>query len=173
MAICRWGRSLGLLGLMSLGVLLIGPAHAGEAHVACECPDGISVKGEPWVRMVPAMAPVTSAYVTLSNSTDRDIQIIASSSPVGQMTELHGHLEDEDGVMRMREVESITIPAKGQVRLEPGGLHIMMFDLVGQLTEGGKVPVRLQLEGMSDIKFHAEVQRAEVRASGGGHHHHH
>ena len=58
---------------------------------------------------------------------------------------MHTHIND-DGVMRMRQVEAIDIPAGGVAELKPGGLHLMMIDLTRQLVEGETVEVTLEFE---------------------------
>ena len=45
--------------------------------------------------------------------------------------------------MRMRQVESIELPAGQTVNLASGGYHLMLFDLKQQLKEGEQVPLTL------------------------------
>jgi len=70
----------------------------------------------------------------------------------------------DGGMMRMRQVEAINIPAGGEVTLELGGLHMMFINLTAALIEGqgvaatllfdkaGEVPVTLPVHGPSTIK---------------------
>ena len=39
------------------------------------------------------------------------------------------------GIMQMRELLSVDVPAKGRVRFEPGGLHVMLVDLLRPLKK--------------------------------------
>ncbi len=152
--------------------LLAAPEDTSEAHAVCECPEGIELQGRPWVRMMPPGMPSTAAYLTLRNNTARDVEIVSGASPVAATTELHDHIEDEHGVMRMREVGSITIPANGQVKLQPGGLHVMLIDLHSPLETGRQVPLQLELEGLGTLRLQAEVRDAEHPGMGGHHHRH-
>jgi len=70
----------------------------------------------------------------------------------------------ENGVMEMRQLESLELPAKQTVKLEPGGLHIMLLDLKNPLKSGDKVPLRLTLQRADRSKTVVEVQ-AEVRST--------
>jgi hypothetical protein len=168
----RFLNGLALAGLMlSASPLAAGPAHAGAEPAVCDCPDGIEVEGRPWVRLMPPTMSSTAAYLGVRNTTDGDMTIVAGASPVAAATELHDHIQDEQGVMRMRQVESITIPAKGRVDLQPGGLHVMLIDLQEPLEEGAQVPLRLDLENGDKLHLRAEVRRAQ-RPSAGAHHHH-
>ncbi|MGM0553375.1 MAG: copper chaperone PCu(A)C [Pseudomonadota bacterium] len=151
--------------------LLAEPKDTSEAPAACECPEGIELQGQPWVRMMPPGMPGTAAYLTLRNHTARDVEIVSGGSPVAATTELHDHIEDERGVMRMREVGSITIPANGQVELQPGGLHVMLIGLQESLAAGQQVPIRLELEGLGTLRLQAEVRDAEQPGMGDHHQH--
>ena len=66
--------------------------------------------------------------------------------------------------MEMRQLESLELPAKQTVKLEPGGLHIMLLDLKKSLKRGDKVPLRLTLQRTDRSKTVLEVQ-AEVRSA--------
>lgn len=65
----------------------------------------------------------------------------------------------DGNVMKMRQVQSIDVPAKGSVELQPGGLHLMFIDLKGQLKSGDQVPVKLKFEkaGEVEVKFHVKI----------------
>lgn len=165
---------LALAGLMFSAAPVVAASGSADGEpVTCECPEGIELEGQPWVRLMPPAMPSTAAYLTLRNRTDRDIDIVSGESPVAAVTELHDHVEDEHGVMRMREVASITIPATGRVDLQPGGLHIMLIDLLEPLEAGQTVPITLRLEGHGEMHFEAPVRRGEGSGMShrSGHHH--
>ncbi|GLQ20639.1 copper chaperone PCu(A)C [Algimonas porphyrae] len=71
---------------------------------------------------------VGAAFFVATNDGVTDARIISASSPVADTVELHTHTMT-DGVMAMREVDGIDIPAGGSVVLEPGSLHLMMFGM--------------------------------------------
>lgn len=62
------------------------------------------------------------------------------------------------GMMEMREVDGIDVPAGGTVRLEPGGYHVMLLDLVEPLVEGQTIPITLRFEGLDPVNVVAEVR---------------
>lgn len=76
---------------------------------------------------------------------DQAIKLVLADSEVAKIVELHTHTND-NGVMRMRKVEFIEIPANGQTVLKPGGLHIMLIDPISDLKTGQTVSVKLQFE---------------------------
>ena len=72
-----------------------------------------------YVRLLPPGSPNTAAFMVLKNDADKPVKLVAAASPAAGRAELHTHLH-ENGVMKMRQVESIEIPAKGEVALQPG-----------------------------------------------------
>ena len=71
-----------------------------------------------------------------------DTALVAARSPVSEVVELHTHRE-ENGVMRMRQVEKIELPAGETITLKPGGLHVMLIGLKQPLELDTEIPVSL------------------------------
>lgn len=70
--------------------------------------------------------------------------------------------------MRMRQLESIDLPAKSTVELKSGGLHIMFIDINAPFKEGDKFPLTLKFEKAGDVKVDVVIEKM-----GGGAHQHH
>ncbi|MDX1346993.1 MAG: copper chaperone PCu(A)C [Thiomicrorhabdus chilensis] len=100
---------------------------------------------EPYAREVPPGAPASASFMTLTNNSDQDIKILQADSEVSKVVELHTHTND-NGVMRMRKIPNITVPANGQAVLQPGGLHIMLIGPHKPLKTGQTVEVELIFE---------------------------
>ena len=94
---------------------------------------------EPFARA--SMQYNSAAFMTIRNE-GNDSAIVAARSPVSEVVELHTHRE-ENGVMRMRQVEKIDLPAGETVMLKPGGLHVMLIDLKQALEAGSEISVTL------------------------------
>lgn len=112
---------------------------------------------DPFARATPPGQGNSAAYAVIHNDGEEDRSIVAGESPAAETVELHTHSE-EDGVMRMREVESIELPAAGQVALEPGGLHIMLIDLVEALEPGERIDITLILDDGSRLDLRPEIR---------------
>lgn len=74
-----------------------------------------------------------------------------------------GEMEDGDhsgdmGVMQMREVGSIELPAGEAIALEPGGLHVMLLDLPEPLETGSTFDLTLDFETAPDMVVSVEVR---------------
>ena len=113
-----------------------------------------------WVRATAPGQRVAGAYLEISSAAPS--KLVAASSPVAGSAEIHS-MRLENGVMEMRQLESLELPAKQTVKLEPGGLHLMLLDLKKPLKRGDKVPLRLTLQRTDRSKTVLEVQ-AEVRS---------
>lgn len=63
------------------------------------------------------------------------------------------------GMMQMREVSRIDIPAGTTVTLEPGGYHVMLLELAAPLTPGQTFEVTLTFEVAGERTVTAEVRQ--------------
>lgn len=112
----------------------------------------------PFVREMPPTAPATGAFMTIINSSDQDIAIVSAKSDAAKKVELHTHTND-NGVMRMREIPQIIVPAMGQAELKPGGLHIMLINPTRALNEGDDVRILVTLKDGSELEIIAPVRK--------------
>lgn len=93
-----------------------------------------------WVREpIPGRA-MSAAFMQLSNPGSADKVLVSARAEWAGNIEIHTHIND-NGVMRMRQIDSITVPASGSVSLQPGGLHLMLFNLQLPLS----APLALEL----------------------------
>lgn len=153
---------------LSLAALACAGLTAFAAPVsAAGVADQVSVV-DSYVRMAPPGAKATGAFMTIRNAGDKDTQVISAASAAAKIVELHNHIND-GGVMRMRQVKEIALPAKGEAQLKPGGYHVMLIDMNAPLKEGDHVVITLGFADGSSKEVHATVQRptAGMPASGG------
>jgi copper(I)-binding protein len=118
----------------------------------------------PWARATPGHAETGAAYVTIvSPTTDR---LTAVSSPVAKKVELHT-MSMEGGVMRMRPLAAIDIPAGQTVTLSPGGTHIMLLGLTQPLRQGQSFPLTLSFEHAGPRQVTVAIEKAGAMGPGG------
>jgi copper(I)-binding protein len=96
-----------------------------------------------WVRAPAPGQKTAGAYVELTS--DRDTAIVAAGSPAAVRVEMHS-TTTEGGVMRMRAIPRIELPAGRSVKLGTGGTHLMLIDLKQPLKAGDKVPLTLSVQ---------------------------
>jgi len=101
-----------------------------------------------WIRATVPGQTATGMFVRLTS--DQDVRLIAVSSPVAGLGEIHEMTMDGE-VMKMRAVDGIDLPAGQTVELKPGGLHIMLLDLKEPLQEGQNVLVSLVIEKSEEV----------------------
>ncbi len=130
--------------------------------------DALFSINDPWVREAPPTARVMAGYMELRNTGDSVITVTSISSPDFTRTEIHRTVI-EDGIARMLPVGQLEIPANSRIKLEPGGLHMMLFDPQRPLAEGATVSLTLHRDEGDGITVAAPV----IRFTGEDHSSHH
>lgn len=124
---------------------------------------------DPYARATVPAQKAGGGFVIIENAGAAD-KLIAVSSSVAKDMQLH-MMSMEGNVMKMRQVQSIDVPAKGSVELQPGGFHLMFIDLKGQLKAGDQIPVKLKFEkaGEIEVQFHVRDMRPAHGQAGHNH----
>jgi len=144
-------------------VALLAAALAGAAHAQVQVQDS-------WVRGMVEGQKATGAFMRLKSS--RPARLVGASSPAAGAVEIH-RSSMEGGVMRMRPVEAIELPAGQTVELKPGGYHVMLMQVKTPLQEGQTVPLTLVIEAggkRESIAIQAPVRALTTPAHGHGKH---
>ena len=133
--------SLKLLAFAA-SLLLAGAAMAQTVSSPNQGQSQIQVK-DAWARATPGKAENGAAYLTIvSPASDR---LTGVSTPVAKQAELH-NMTMEGGVMKMRPLADVDLPANQPVTLKPGGTHIMLMGLTQPLKPGETFPLTLSFE---------------------------
>lgn len=123
---------------------------------------GVSVRNA-WSRAtVPGQS---SAGVWFSITSKQEAKLLAVSSSRANNAQLHT-MSRENGMMKMRAIDSIALPAGKVVELASGGNHVMLIDLKQPLKVGDHVPLSLSVQFADKRKETVEIL-AEVRALSG------
>lgn len=128
---------------LACALLLMATAATAAEKVTVEVSNA-------WVRATVPGQPVAGAYLDLR--AQRPVKLIGVSSPVAKRCEIHD-MKDDGGMMTMRAVDSVDLPAGKTVSLAPGGLHVMLFGFSEPLVAGRKVPLTLEFRGDSGGVF--------------------
>jgi copper(I)-binding protein len=96
-----------------------------------------------WARATPDRAENGAAYVTIASSVPD--KLTGASTPVAAQAQMH-QMTMDGGIMKMREMTSIDIPAGKPVTLKPGGVHLMLSGLKQPLRQGQSFPLTLDFE---------------------------
>ncbi|MDQ1120066.1 MULTISPECIES: copper chaperone PCu(A)C [Pseudoxanthomonas] len=103
---------------------------------------GIQVRAA-WTRATPPQAPSAAGYLTLVNSGAQADRLVSVSSPAATRVELHESRMD-GGVMRMRRLEGLDLPAGATVALAPSGTHLMLIGPRQPLVAGQTIELVLR-----------------------------
>ncbi len=114
---------LPLLSAMFIASILIS---------ACSKQDSIEIKNQ-WARASNDGQDVSAAYMTIVSN--EDTSLIAIDSDVADVIEIHS-MSMENGVMKMRMLDTLDLIAGKPTELSPGGFHLMLFDLKKPLAAG-------------------------------------
>lgn len=144
-----------LLGALWSGSLLAAPAIQVE---------------DAWIPEAPPVAPVQAGYMSVHNTGAEPALILGARSPQFGRIEIH-RTEVNGGMARMVAIDALAVGAGETVALEPGGLHLMLFESRSALRSGDTVPLVLQLEGGTEVEVQAEVRSRPAHMPHGGHEH--
>lgn len=160
-----------------IAVSLIGLSFMGQ-QPAIAAEDGLKIT-KAWVRMAPPVLKTHGAYLTIVNEGKEAQELVAAASDNYDAVEIHLS-RIENGIATMQRLESIKIPAGGQVEFKPGGIHLMLIGPRKPLEHGAIIPIRLgfrngvKLEGEA-IVMHNDPDDSpnmkEMDHSGHGSHH--
>jgi len=130
-------------------------AMHGEATISQEL-EGIHIE-DPWAR--PGVeGRMSAAYFLLTNYGDEDDRLLSAASDVAIRVEVHESYEAEEGMMGMREMEALPVPAGETVQFRQGGLHIMFIQLTRPLSDGDEIALTLTFEKAGDMTIDVPVR---------------
>lgn len=116
-----------------------------------------------WTRQPAGGQPNSAVYGTVTNTGGTDVTITGASVEITDRVELH-EVVMEDGLMTMQERDGgFVVPAGGSITLEPGGLHVMVFDIDAETYPTDALDVTFSFDSGEPT-----FATAEVRAIDGG-----
>jgi protein SCO1/2 len=140
----------------AVDVVAAAYADAGIAPAADSASSGsIRVVGA-WSRSTAPGASVGVVYFEVINAGPADT-LLAIECPAAERAEMHA-TGRADGIMKMRPVASVDIPAGGRLSFQPGGLHAMLIGIKEPLKEGGRLPLTLVFRRAGKLRFEAAIQ---------------
>jgi len=145
----------------SLLVIMVMPA-CGCGDPAPPAPD-LTVR-DAWVRAAAVPEGLTSpvnsaAYLTIENRGNAPDHLLGVRFEGARRVELHESFVDERGIASMRPVGTVEVPAGGEARLEPGGLHVMLMGLESTLSVGDSIEIVLRFEVSGEKTVNALARR--------------
>lgn len=106
-----------------LAIALLACSACAPAFADCK---GLKVE-DAWIPEGPPVAAVLAGYGVLSNTGDRPLHIDGVDGADFGSVELH-QMSMDGGMMTMRPLKGLDIPAHGSVALADGGKHLMLMN---------------------------------------------
>lgn len=153
-------------------ILLPAAMAASFALPALAC-DNVQIH-DAYARATTAMSQSGAAFMEITNPGSADCRLVGAKSDVAERVEMHTHIEDDAGVMRMLEVEEgFTIPADSTHHLARGGDHLMFLGLTRALAHGDEIAIDLIFEDGTTFNTTIPVDLERMPEHGHGHSHSH
>jgi len=138
---------------------LTGCSSAAEAEspsASAPAAETVTVT-DAWVKT--ADSGMSAAFGVIENTGDDDVVVTAATTDAAEMIELHETVENEAGELIMREIDGgFTIPAGGELTLEPGGNHLMLMGITGPIAAGDEVGFTLTFSDDSTLDIAAPAK---------------
>jgi len=87
--------------------------------------------------------------------------LVGAASPAAGSTEIH-EMKMDGGIMKMRAIPRLELPAGKPVQLGPGGYHVMLIGLKQPLQESERVALTLRFDDGSTKKLEAPVRKPQA-----------
>jgi periplasmic copper chaperone A len=129
---------------MNVSKWMLGLVLAALAPAAVQAQAALLEFDQAWIRAAPPATPVMAGYVSIRNPGLTEVSVASVESETFATTELH-EMRMVGQVMRMRPLRSLPVEPEMVVKLEPGGLHLMLMQPVRELAVGDRVEVTFVL----------------------------
>ena len=148
---------------LALIVCALATSHAVLADNKLEIDDA-------WIAEAPPVSSVMAAYMEIENETAQDRQAIAIQCREFERAEFHRTV-DKEGMASMEHQQTLNIPARSELELEPGGYHVMLFNPARHLLAGDTTQCSIEFDNGKIIGFDLVIRKASSEDH--SHHHHH
>lgn len=148
-----------------LAVLLVCLVGAAPAVSATSLMPEIRVTGA-WIRLLPGDLPA-GGYMTIANLSDSPRTLVSVSSEDYGHVMLHLSMQDS-GMSHMKSVDSVSIPAHGEVAFAPGSYHLMLMQRRHPVKVGQVLMLKLHFADGSARVIGFEVRPANATGADGG-----
>ncbi|MDX1581631.1 MAG: copper chaperone PCu(A)C, partial [Alphaproteobacteria bacterium] len=95
-----------------------------------------------WPNAIPERP--AAVYFTIANTGGGDV-LVAAASEIAKRGELHTH-EREGDIFRMRQLDTVEVPAGKELIFAPAGHHVMLFGISEPISAGDEFPLTLTFE---------------------------
>jgi periplasmic copper chaperone A len=147
-------------------ILSVTPIMAVALLAACQKPPAQLYVDGGYVRLNANPDNPAAGYFTIHGGADA-VTLRAVQTDAAVRLELHESVL-EGGVMEMRPIESVDVPAGETVSFKPGGKHVMLWQINPQAIAAGKMTFKFIFSNGDQILADAEIQGPDGKVTGQG-----
>ena len=133
----------------------VGIVVAGLLVSACQQKTEVTADGA-WVRLPAVAGNPASIYFTLHGGS-QPATLLAVGAPFAVRTEMHESMKRAGGTMSMAPLRQVAIAPRAVVKFEPGGKHVMIYDVAPSLKPGTRAPIRLSFANGRKVEVQAVI----------------
>jgi periplasmic copper chaperone A len=97
-----------------------------------------------WARINPVPGRPAAVFLVLHNESAIDDALLGVSTPIAGRAEIHRSRTAANGVVTMEKIARVAVKAGDIALLEPGGMHLMLFDIKSLPDLGKTFPLTLR-----------------------------
>ena len=154
-------KFISTLAACLLTATAIGTAHAQKPTTPLKPFSPPVIVSEVWVKTTIPGGSVSAAYMRIQSPIA--LRLLKVEAPIAGDIQIHD-MKMNDGVMEMKALDSVEVPAGQIVELKPGGKHVMLMQLAKPIRKGDKVPLKLIFEDAGNKKISVQID-AVAKAS--------
>ncbi len=141
-------KTMFAVALLAFGASL-APALAADSPI---------VASDAWARPTLKGTRTGAVYLVLSNRGTAADRLLGVSTPVAERAEVHEDVT-EHGMMSMKPVPELALPAGAKTAIEPGRYHVMLMGMKKALTAGESFPMTLTFATAPPLEVEVSVTR--------------
>jgi copper(I)-binding protein len=126
--------------------------------------DAPIVASDAWARPTLKGTRTGAVYLMLSNRGAAGDRLVGVSTPAAERAEVHEDIT-ADGVMSMKPVPELALPAGASTAIEPGRYHIMLIGVKAPLAAGQSFPITLTFAGAPPLEVSVAVTRTPPKSA--------
>lgn len=100
----------------------------------------------------------SAVYFTI-NGGPEDVKLLAILAPQAQRAEIHESLS-ENGVVSMKKLTSVDVPAKSRIAFQRGGKHLMVWGINPTAVKAGTMPLTFVFSNNDRIAADVKINPA-------------
>lgn len=141
----------------------------GCAHSNEKLNTGEILISDGWIRKPRDGARATAAFFTICNA-GPEVALIGAEFQSAQAAELHETRTDNNAIASMRKLDQLLVGQNEELRLEPGGAHLMLIGLDAAGFAHAETKISLQFSDGQIVDADFEIRNGDQHSS--GHHAH-